>query len=55
MADPAPETHEIPLRDDGVQPDTRPTSPWLDNTATTEVPPVTNIFEQPAFGRPARR
>ena len=55
MADPAPETHEIPLRDDGVQPDTRPTSPWLDNTATTQVPPVTNIFEQPAFGRPARR
>ncbi|HLW17763.1 MAG TPA: trypsin-like peptidase domain-containing protein, partial [Actinomycetota bacterium] len=53
MADPAPETHEIPLRDDGEQ--ARPTSPWLDNATTTEVPPVTNIFEQPVFGRPARR
>jgi putative serine protease PepD len=54
MADPAPETHEIPLRNDGEQPDAPPTSPWLDNATTTEVPSVANIFEQPAFGRPAR-
>lgn len=55
MADPAPETQEIPLRDDGTQPETPPTSPWLQHATTTEIPPVTNIFEQPAFGRPARR
>ncbi len=53
MAD--PETREIPLRDDGVQQDARPTSPWLQNTNPTEIPHVTNIFDQPAFGRPSRR
>ncbi|HEV2686402.1 MAG TPA: hypothetical protein VGW79_07165, partial [Actinomycetota bacterium] len=55
MADPAPEKQEIPLRDDGAQPEAPPTSPWLENATTTQTPPVTNIFEQPAFGRPARR
>src|SRR5207248_11276372 len=55
MADPAPETQEIPLREDGTQPDARPTSPWLENATTTEIPAVTNIFEQPAFGRSSRR
>lgn len=53
MTHEAPETEEIPLRDDGSQ--TRPTSPWLENASTTESPPVANIFEQPAFGRPSRR
>jgi len=55
MADPAPETHEIPLREEGAQPDMRPTSPWMEHATTTEIPAVKNIFEQPAFGQPARR
>ncbi|HJT37266.1 MAG TPA: trypsin-like peptidase domain-containing protein [Actinomycetota bacterium] len=47
MTDQAPETEEIPLRDDGSQPEPPPTSPWVSA-------PVKNIFEQP-FGAPERR
>ncbi|HJT37234.1 MAG TPA: trypsin-like peptidase domain-containing protein [Actinomycetota bacterium] len=56
MTDQAPETEEIPLRDDGSQPEPRPTSPWVSAQApTTEIPPVKNIFERPAFGVSERR
>src|SRR5207244_4957795 len=43
--------------DDGTRPDSLPTSPWFEqpsNAPTTEIP-ATDIFAQPAFGRPSRR
>jgi len=61
MTDEAPKestaTEEIPLRDDGTRPDSLPTSPWFEqpsNAPTTEIP-ATDMFAQPAFGRPSRR
>jgi putative serine protease PepD len=54
MTDEAPKestaTDEIPLRDDGGR---APTSPWFEDPSN--VPTTGTTFDEPVFGRPARR